>query len=250
MEPFTNCPTVKRYDGFGRRVTNAAGKNSLKLNLTAWLLILLGIFSTTTYAQDSMTTDAQALRQTIITRSSQLVALLNQNRQKYSADSELFQQDLEKQLGGVVDFERISRKIMGRYAHVVAPEKRAEFLKVFKQSLYRNYGSTLLESHNISMQVESVLINPRNPAYGRVNLTISSASSQPTPVVYSMFRNDEGVWKIENIVVLGVNVGLAYRDRFAQEMQHYNGNIDAVIRNWAGGGKQSAPKSLAVADLD
>ncbi len=38
---------------------------------------------------------------------------------------------------------------------------------------------------------------------------------------------------MENVIVEGVNIGLAFRDRFAQEMESKRGNVQAVIDDWS-----------------
>ena len=50
---------------------------------------------------------------------------------------------------------------------------------------------------------------------------------------YSMYLNDSGQWMMENVIVEGVNIGLAFRDRFSQEMEAKRGQIQAVIDGWS-----------------
>ena len=47
-----------------------------------------------------------------------------------------------------------------------------------------------------------------------------------------MYRTDEGLWLMENVIVFGVNVGLAFRDRFETQMRATRGDVDAVIAGW------------------
>jgi len=37
---------------------------------------------------------------------------------------------------------------------------------------------------------------------------------------------------MENVIVEGVNIGLAFRDRFSQEMEKNGGKVQAVINDW------------------
>ena len=48
-----------------------------------------------------------------------------------------------------------------------------------------------------------------------------------------MYKNADGKWLMENIIVEGVNIGLAFRDRFSQEMEENRGQIQAVIDGWS-----------------
>jgi phospholipid transport system substrate-binding protein len=38
---------------------------------------------------------------------------------------------------------------------------------------------------------------------------------------------------MENVIVEGINIGLAFRDRFAQEMEANRGQIQLVIDGWS-----------------
>ncbi len=48
---------------------------------------------------------------------------------------------------------------------------------------------------------------------------------------------------MENVIVEGINIGLAFRDRFAQEMEQNRGQIQAVIDGWS-----DAVKTLKLED--
>ena len=48
-----------------------------------------------------------------------------------------------------------------------------------------------------------------------------------------MYKTAEGKWLMENVIVEGVNIGLAFRDRFGQEMEENRGQIQAVIDGWS-----------------
>ena len=42
----------------------------------------------------------------------------------------------------------------------------------------------------------------------------------------------DGQWKVRNVIVEGINMGLLFRDQFAQAMQAQGGDLEAVISNW------------------
>ena len=46
------------------------------------------------------------------------------------------------------------------------------------------------------------------------------------------YRNKEGEWKIINIVVNGVNLGLTFRNQFYSLSIKRNADIDLVIEEW------------------
>ncbi|PWG68849.1 toluene tolerance protein, partial [Enterococcus hirae] len=65
-----------------------------------------------------------------------------------------------------------------------------------------------------------------------VQMEVISASGTRYPVTYSMYKKGDGQWLMENVIVEGVNIGLAFRDRFAQEMEEHRGQVQVVIDGW------------------
>lgn len=163
-----------------------------------------------------------------------LVEKLNAERGLYEEDQQAFYQSMEEELTNFVDFRRIAARVMGRYARQTTPEQRDEFVATFKRSLFDSYAQALVNADDFSIEVKEALINPNNDDRASVTMEVVSASGNRYPVTYSMYRNDEGRWLMENVIVEGVNVGLAFRDRFAQEMEENGGNIQTVIDNWSG----------------
>ena len=163
-----------------------------------------------------------------------LVDKLNAERGLYEEDQQAFYQSMEEELTNFVDFRRIAARVMGRYARQTTPEQRDEFVATFKRSLFDSYAQALVNADDFSIEVKEALINPNNDDRASVTMEVVSASGNRYPVTYSMYRNDEGRWLMENVIVEGVNVGLAFRDRFAQEMEENGGNIQTVIDNWSG----------------
>lgn len=163
-----------------------------------------------------------------------LVDKLNAERGLYEEDQQAFYQSMEEELTNFVDFRRIAARVMGRYARQTTPEQRDEFVATFKRSLFDSYAQALVNADDFSIEVKEAMINPNNDDRASVTMEVVSASGNRYPVTYSMYRNDEGRWLMENVIVEGVNVGLAFRDRFAQEMEENGGDIQAVIDNWSG----------------
>lgn len=163
-----------------------------------------------------------------------LVERLNREKGLYSEDPEAFFVEMEEALTGFVDFRRITARVMGRYARQTTPEQRDEFVERFKRSLFDTYAQALVNnSDGFEISVQQATINPRNDDRASVNLLVTTDTGKRYQVVYSMYRPDSDAdWLMENVIVEGVNIGLAFRDRFAQEVESRRGDIEAVIDNW------------------
>lgn len=175
----------------------------------------------------------QDLRQYVERNTENLVEKLNEERGLYKKDPDAFYQSMDQALSDFVDFRRIAARVMGRYARQASPEQRDEFVRVFKRSLFDSYAQALVDSEDFTIRVTEATIDPDNEDRALVNMEVETASGNQYPVTYSMYRNDQGQWLMENVIVEGVNIGLAFRDRFAQDMEANRGNIDKVIAGWS-----------------
>ncbi|MEJ2090173.1 MAG: ABC transporter substrate-binding protein, partial [Gammaproteobacteria bacterium] len=73
---------------------------------------------------------------------------------------------------------------------------------------------------------------PRRPDRASVKQEVRSGGDV-YPVVYSMALED-GEWRLRNIIINGINMGLTYRNQFASAVNDpkYGGDMDRVIDGW------------------
>lgn len=191
------------------------------------LLTLLAVMSGQARADE-----ADDLKQYVDTNIQRLVEKLNEERGLYKKDPEAFYQSMDDALSDFVDFRRIAARVMGRYARQASPEQRDAFVEAFKRSLFDSYAKALVSADNFKINVQEATLLPQNEGRASVQMEVVSASGNRYPVTYSMYRRDDGRWMMENVIVEGVNIGLAFRDRFAQEMEQTHGQVQAVIDGW------------------
>jgi len=65
-----------------------------------------------------------------------------------------------------------------------------------------------------------------------IGMEIRDGKGVVYPLSYTMVSMD-GVWKLRNVVINGINVGKLFRDQFAQSMQNNRNDLDKVIDTWA-----------------
>jgi phospholipid transport system substrate-binding protein len=155
---------------------------------------------------------------------------------------------VEALLDPVVDFPRFAGSVMGKkYYEMSTAEQRARFADSFKWGLVRTYGLALTEFEDGKLVLVPATTPPQRPDRVSVNQEIHTATGQIYPVVYSMAYTDAEGWRMRNIIVNGVNMGLTYRNQFASAAQNpeYGGDLDKIIDAWAGLLEQEAK---AVAD--
>lgn len=198
--------------------------------LSRYWVLMLAVFAFSTVEASSVEDE---VRKVVVDSTAQLVEKLNQEKATYAENPERFYSEMDAALSELVDFKRIAARVMGKNARKASKDQRARFLDSFKQSLYVAYSKALVESGAFEITVEGVQVNPRSDKKASVNLVVTSASGNQYPVVYSMNYGKNELWMLENVIVNGVNVGLAFRDRFSHEMRQQQGDIDKVIANWS-----------------
>lgn len=179
--------------------------------------------------------EEEKLREYVEENTMMLVDKLGSIQELYSEDREAFYEEMDKALGEFVAFRRVAARVMGKYARQASKEQRDEFVEAFRRSLYDAYGGAAvsIDSNDFDLSVESVEINPRDEDRATVNLRITTESGERYGVAYSMYRPDSGNWQMENVIVEGINIGLAFRDRFEQQIQSEEGDVAKVIDEWS-----------------
>ncbi len=66
----------------------------------------------------------------------------------------------------------------------------------------------------------------------RVDVELVSGDNTKYPITYSMFKAKDDAWKVENVIVNGINIGLTYRKQFERLMRKNKNDVDAAIAGW------------------
>jgi len=196
----------------------------------SWVLLFTSFLSSSIAVAEVRTN--QELRQYISASMNQLVVKLKENQEVYKQDKDLFYRDLNAELSKVIDFKRIALKVMGKHGRKASKAQRMQFIHIFKQSLYQTYAQVLLENNEVEISVINATLNPRNAKKAKVNIAIKSAGGSNYDVSYSLHKGKDQTYRVENIVVMGINLGLAYKDRFQKQVKANKGDIKTVIDNW------------------
>jgi phospholipid transport system substrate-binding protein len=212
------------------RVSGKNRKRDYTIYIT-WVLLIISFLSSATVAAEVQT--SQELKQYVSASMNQLVVKLKENKEVYKKDNDLFYRDLNVELSKIIDFKRIALKVMGKHGRKASKAQRKQFVHIFKQSLYQTYAQVLLQNNEVEISVLNATLNPRNAKKAKVNMAIKSAGGSSYEVSYSLHKGKDQTYRVENIVVMGINLGLAYKDRFQQQVKVHKGDIKSVIDNWA-----------------
>lgn len=174
---------------------------------------------------------APSAYEVVQTTTDRLLSDLQQNKALYKEDPAAFYHSLDSILSPVLDSEGIARSIMTvRYAGRATPAQIARFEENFKRSLMQFYGNALLEYNNQEIRVLQPA-GTQDPERTSINMEVRDANGTVYPVSYSMVQRD-GHWLMRNVIINGLNIGLLFRDQFAQSMRDNRDNLDKVIDGW------------------
>lgn len=190
------------------------------------LLLLILTFPLSAWAQDA----SPGPYQTVKTATNKLLKQLVEVKPLYKSDPEKFYAEIKASLGPFIDFDGFAKGVMARYYRRASPKQRAEFADKFQNELIHTYSNALVKFNN---QKVEVLPMDEPPQDGRATVELKVYGSDGTiyPVKYSLSMVD-GSWKLRNVVINGINIGLQFRGQFQNYMEQYHGNIDKVIANW------------------
>lgn len=209
-------------------------------------LLALCFFSSAVLAQT--TAPADDPYKTVQQTTEQVLAIIKDAKAKgyYQKEPERFNSQVTTVLDKVVDFDSFARSVMGSYASTqryqalttdaereAFRERIQRFSSTFKRGLVETYGTGLLKFSGEKIET----LPPRkgdDAASGSVAIVqnIYGSADKPYVVQYSMRRNKAGEWKLQNVIIEGINLGQTYRSQFASAADQYHGDLEKVIANW------------------
>lgn len=138
---------------------------------------------------------------------------------------------VEENITPFVDVDGIARSVMGQYFRQATPAQQKEFARVFKQSLVRTYakGLTAYEDQKIVFKPYKAGTDPQK---AQVNVDVHGDGGQIYPVTFQMQLDKSGQWKVRNLILNGINLGLTFRNQFGSAVEANRGNLDKAIAGW------------------
>ena len=165
-------------------------------------------------------------------------------------DPERYFNELQGVLDDVVDFAYFSRSVMGPYAtrsryQSLSPEGKQElraqvdrFTEVMRTGLVRTYGKGLLAFGGSRVEIKRPDEPDLTSDRAEVTQLIYSDAPEPYVIEYQMRRDKKGKWRLRNLIVETVNLGVIYRNQFQAAARDAEGDLNYVIDNWTAPSEQ------------
>ena len=150
----------------------------------------------------------------------------------FETDRSLYEQKIKDIFEPMIDFRRVAASVMGKKYYLLASKsERSEFVIIFKDSLLDTYAETLAQWGDSTITTEFP-DNKTNIYEKNVEVEqVLDTGSSKYPISYKLRKNEEG-WKIVNIIINGVNLGLTFRNQFQALAVTHNENINLTLQNW------------------
>ena len=161
-----------------------------------------------------------------------MVQVLTKNVDLFESDRELYENKIKEIFEPMIDFRRVAASVMGKKYYLMASkDERAEFVNIFKDSLLDTYAETLAQWGDSLISTEFPKSNLNKEITSvEVRQTLDTGSSK-YPISYKLRKSNEG-WKIVNIIINGVNLGLTFRNQFQALAVSNGADIETTLKNW------------------
>tara|TARA_B100000963_G_scaffold79849_1_gene67984 strand:+ start:810 stop:1436 length:627 start_codon:yes stop_codon:yes gene_type:complete len=161
-----------------------------------------------------------------------MVKTLKLNSNLFEENRFLYEEKIKIIFEPMIDFRRVAASVMGKKYYLISTKnERSEFENIFKDSLLNTYAETLAQWGDSTITTEF----PKNmiKEYGKnveVKQILDTGNSK-YPIIYKL-RKTNNEWKIINIIINGVNLGLTFRNQFSALADANNEDIQAILKNW------------------
>jgi len=179
-------------------------------------------------------------------------------------DPERYYAAVEAVLDQVVDIQYFARSVMATYAssrlyrslrsdaeRQALRDRLTRFETAIKRVFMVKYADAVLAFEGERIDIASLPDGRGDPNRSTVQQIIYDRAGRSYRVQYSLHRDDDGGWLVRNVIVEDVNLGLIYRNQFAEAVEKHRGDVDYVVDHWVslmtsrGGAENPAPEEGA-----
>lgn len=156
-----------------------------------------------------------------------LISRLKTDRDKLQNNPAMVRSIVRQNLDPYVDSQAFTRIVLGTYAtnQYSTAAQRAQFEKNFRETLIENYGGAFAKYSN-----ENYTLRPYKETKSKFPVVTLDFMHNGEKIPVSFQLTDKGdEWKIRNINVSGIDLGLQFRNQFASTVQRNGGDLNKAI---------------------
>jgi len=162
----------------------------------------------------------------------ELMKMVHGGKKALQEDSQKYFGDVRRIMEQAVDFKYIARNVMGaKYWKAASSEQKERFVEVFTAGLVETYAKGMANFADYEISVQQ----PKDGFGDKRKVEVVQRFKSPdgiNRVFYTMGKHRSGDWKLINVVLDGVNLGITLRAQFSQLVTESKGDLDAAINGW------------------
>ena len=125
------------------------------------------------------------------------------------------------------DVPYIGRWVLGRYWNSATPQQHDEYQKLFEQLIVSTYADRFVEYSGETFRITGS--RPEGESDTMVTTQIVRPNGPPVNVDWRVRKRD-GTYKIIDVVVEGVSMGVTQRQEFASVISQNGGQVQGLIQ--------------------
>ncbi len=125
------------------------------------------------------------------------------------------------------DIPEIGRFVLSRYWRLATPEQQQEFLALFEDITVLTWAKRFQDYNGESL--ETVSATKDGDRGWVVDSHILRNQGPQIPVQWRLRENDDGSFRVVDIIVEGVSMAITHRSDYASAMQANGGRIDGLL---------------------
>lgn len=175
----------------------------------------------------------------------QLLDISKAARAYADTDRERYYAEVSLVLDQVMDIDYFAKGVMATYASarlynsLQTEAERAAFrdrLARFEIALKRvwmvKYADSLLSFSGERIDLAKLITGDETEDRSSMEQTVHDESGKTYVIQYSLHKVKDGSWMVSNVIVEHINLGLTYRNQFAESVENHKGDVDYVVDHW------------------
>lgn len=154
---------------------------------------------------------------------------LEANRAGFKEDPDKLYAMVEQHVLPVVDVEKVSKLVVGKYWRRSSPEQRDKFIKEFKTFLMKSYAQGLFQYSGQKIVYQPVRYNDKKDK--AIVDALLQTSDRNISVAFKLQQGTDNIWRIYNVVADGINLITNFRTSYTSIIQQQG--MDGLINSLA-----------------
>lgn len=126
-----------------------------------------------------------------------------------------------------IDFQRMSKWVLGKHWRRANDEQREQFVNEFRQLILRTYSTALLEYSEQKVNVLPVRAAD-DAREVTVRTEIQTQQGPVVPISYDLYLDQNQQWKVYDVTIDGISLTSSYRSTFSTQIRR-GGGINALL---------------------